>query len=103
MAKTTEQLEHALANTQATGVELRAVEVVGEGSAGSAASQREVERVRSEVSTRRGKREGEFGNTVFSWYFGILFPHGHDEVNGCPTHEPQVHELMYANSRFRVF
>lgn len=54
MAKTTEQLEHALAATRATGVELRAVEVVGEGSEGSAASEREVERVRTEVSTRRG-------------------------------------------------
>lgn len=52
MAKTTEQLEHALTATQATGVELRAAEVVGEGSEGSAASEREVERVRSEVRTR---------------------------------------------------
>lgn len=51
MAKTTEQLEHALAATHATGVELRAVEVVGEGSEGSAASASEVERVRSEVTT----------------------------------------------------
>lgn len=51
MAKTTEQLEHALAATHATGVELRAAEVVGEGLKGSAASEREVERVRSEVNT----------------------------------------------------
>eukprot|EP00903_Cladosiphon_okamuranus_P010731 g10143.t1 len=50
VAKTTGQLEHALAATNATGVELRAVEVVGEGSEGVAASEREVERVRSEVS-----------------------------------------------------
>lgn len=66
VAKTTEQLEHALAATQAAGVELRAVEVVGEGSEGSAASQREVERVRSEV------REDE-NNQVAEpfWYFDV--------------------------------
>ena len=49
VAKTTEQLEHALATMDATGVELRAVEVVGDGMEGSAAFDREVERVRSEV------------------------------------------------------
>lgn len=52
VAKTTEQLEHALETVHATAVELRAVEVVGEGSEGSAASQREVERVRAEVWKR---------------------------------------------------
>lgn len=61
VAKTTEQLEHALAAIHATGVELRAAEVVGEGSEGSAASEREVERVRSEVGTRTVSR-----NTVLS-------------------------------------
>ena len=49
VAKTTEQLEYALATMDATGVELRAVEVVGDGIEGSAAFDREVERVRSEV------------------------------------------------------
>ncbi len=49
MAKTTEQLEHALETMDARGVELRAVEVVGAGSEGSAAFDREVERVRAEV------------------------------------------------------
>lgn len=50
MAKTTEQLEHALDAIDAIGVELRAAEVVGEGQEGTAASHREVERVRTEVS-----------------------------------------------------
>lgn len=49
VAKTTEQLKHALASMDATGVELRAVEVVGNGSEGSAAFDREVERVRAKV------------------------------------------------------
>lgn len=49
MAKTTEQLEHALGSMDVKGVELRAVEVVGEGSEGSEARDREVERVRAEV------------------------------------------------------
>ena len=51
MAKTTEQLKYALAALDVKGVELRAVEVVGEGSDGSKAFSREVERVRAEVGT----------------------------------------------------
>lgn len=54
VAKTTEQLEHALGCMDAAGVELRAEEVVGEGSAGAAAFDREVDRVRAEVFVRAG-------------------------------------------------
>lgn len=52
MAKTTEQLEHALCAMDVKGVELRAVEVVGEGSEGSIALDREVQRVRTEVRVK---------------------------------------------------
>lgn len=52
VAKTTEQLKHALGAMDVAGVELRAVEVVGEGSDGSKAFSREVERVRTEVGAR---------------------------------------------------
>lgn len=51
VAKTTEQLEHALAAMDALGVELRAADVVGVGSVGAAMFDREVERVREEVIT----------------------------------------------------
>jgi len=50
VAKTTKQLEHALAVTNSTGVELRAAEVVGEGAVGKVAFDREVQRVRDEAS-----------------------------------------------------
>lgn len=55
VAKTTKQLEHALAVTESTGVELRVAEVVGEGNAGKAASDREVQRVRDKASWRAAK------------------------------------------------
>lgn len=50
MAKTTEQLEHALDAMDAHGVELLATEVVGGGSEGAAKFDREVERVHAEVN-----------------------------------------------------
>lgn len=50
MAKTTEQLEHALAHAEVVGVEMRAAEVVGEGVEGRTAFDREVERVSAEAS-----------------------------------------------------
>lgn len=53
VAKTTEQLKHALSCMDAVGVELRAAEVVGEGDAGKAAFEREVDRVRAEVQCAR--------------------------------------------------
>ena len=50
VAKTTEQLEHALDAMDAHGVELRATEVVGGGNEGAAKFDREVERVHAEVN-----------------------------------------------------
>lgn len=56
VAKTTEQLEHALSCMDAAGVELHAAEVVGEGGAGKAAFEREVNRVRAQVQYARRHR-----------------------------------------------
>lgn len=50
MAKSTEQLEYALATIDAAGVELRAEKLIGEGTHGTAAFDREVARVRARVS-----------------------------------------------------
>ena len=50
VAKTTKQLEHALAVTDSTGVELLAAEVVEEGVVGKAAFDREVKRIRDKAS-----------------------------------------------------
>lgn len=49
VAKTTEQLEHALDAMDAHGVELRAAELVKGGSEGAGKFDREVERVHAEV------------------------------------------------------
>lgn len=51
VAKTTEQLEHALLNTDTVGVELRAAELVARGEQGGAAFNREVDRVRTKASS----------------------------------------------------
>lgn len=50
MAKTTEQLEYALAHADVVGVEMKASYVVGGGIEGKASFDREVERVSAEVS-----------------------------------------------------
>ena len=50
VAKTTDQLKHALAVIESTGVELKAAEVVGDGDDGRAAFDLEVQRVRAEAS-----------------------------------------------------
>lgn len=50
VAKTTEQLEYALAHADVVGVEMKASYVVGGGIEGKASFDREVERVSAEVS-----------------------------------------------------
>lgn len=59
VAKTTEQLNHALATTDAVGVELQASELVGEGTSGRAAFDREVERARARVRVLMQEGIGE--------------------------------------------
>lgn len=76
VAKTTEQLEHALGAMEARGVELRADKVVGDGPEGRASSQREVQRVREEVSLCSSlfykERGGTLGETKEVWDIGVF-------------------------------